>query len=49
MTKPQTKTLLAEALKQTRLAYQFAPGSYTYHAMATGDCCRHGDARRLDH
>jgi hypothetical protein len=34
MTKQQTQTLLAEALKQTKLAYQFAPGSYTFHAMA---------------
>jgi hypothetical protein len=34
MSKPQTTPLVAEALKQTRLAYQFAPGSYTYSALA---------------
>ncbi len=32
--KHQTKTLLAEALEQCKLAYQFAPGSYTHSALA---------------
>jgi hypothetical protein len=32
--KPNHHTLLNEALAQANLAYQFAPGSYTFGALA---------------
>lgn len=29
----ELETAMVEAVKQVKLAYEFCPGSYTYHAM----------------